>query len=305
MRGKELNKFINAGRAVRRALEEALEMVERGTPVIEICETLEDEIRGCGAAPAFPVNVSINSVAAHYSSPIGDETVVPNDSLVKVDVGAHVDGYIVDAAVTLAVGRADTRLMKAALDALRAALSLVREGVRLGEIGGAVERAIRGLGYRPIANLGGHKIERYSLHAGKTVPNVRSLGLERMRAGEVYAIEPFATDGEGLVVERDEGYIYRVRSAGRVRGDERLNRVLRDLATRFDGLPFSERWLGMGREEARRILYGLVRARRVHVYPVLIERGGGNVAQFEDTVVVTPEGALTLAGTLELSEAIF
>jgi len=294
-------KYRRAGRAVRRALKLALDIVEEGAPLLSIAERLENEVR-VDASPAFPVNISINAVAAHYSPKIGDEKVIPKGAVVKVDVGAHVDGYIADGAITIVLDERYSELARAALEGLKAAYRVLRPGVRLGEIGACIERSIRRLGYRPIANLSGHKVEQYRLHAGKSVPNVATFTLERVKEGEVYAIEPFSTNGRGLVVEGEAGNIYRVISLRRVKEDKSLDAFLKQLWSRYRGLPFSERWLTdlLAPDKVRLYLYKLVSARKVYLYPTLVEKRGGVVAQFEDTFIVTPEGPIPLIDTLSL-----
>lgn len=294
--------YERAGDVVRRVLSAALDMVDEGVSVLRICESLEAEIRRLGARPAFPVNVSINHVAAHYTSPPGDETVVPPKSIVKVDVGAHVDGYIVDAAVSVSLSPAHDALVKASVEALREAQRVVRAGVALGAVGRAIERRVREHGARPVENLTGHLIERYNLHAGKVVPNVATRGGSVMREGEVYAIEPFATVGRGYVAEASRAFIFRLTRRASRRRARGLADIIEYIRSEFDGLPFAERWLlrAYPRERARECIAQLLKRRIAEGYPVLVEVSGAPVSQFEDTLVVTRGGAVPLARTLEI-----
>ncbi|RLF06462.1 MAG: type II methionyl aminopeptidase [Thermoprotei archaeon] len=297
---EDLEKWITAGDIAREALGKALDLVREGVKLLQLAEELEGYIRRMGAQPAFPVNISVNEIAAHYSPSVDDEAVIPPGAVVKVDVGVHVDGYIADTALTIALSSRHAALVDAARHALREALSTLKAGIRLGEIGSAVERAVRARGFKPISNLSGHSMSRYVLHSGKSVPNVRTSTEERVRVGEVYAIEPFVTEGAGYVVEADYGTIYRVLSV-RSTGVRELDSLLRELWRRYRGLPFSERWVyrEMG-EEGLKGLKRLVKVRRVYLYPVLVEAGRGAVAQFEDTVVITRRGVLNTTRVLDL-----
>ncbi len=295
--------ILKAGSIERDALKLALDITQEGVELLEIAERIEGFIRSRGAAPAFPVNISIDGVAAHYTPAPGDEKRIPPRSIVKVDVGVHVNGYIADAAVTVSFNPDYTGLVRAAWKGLEAAISTARDGVTLNTIGKNVYEAIKRLGYKPIENLMGHKIERYELHAGKSVPNVPALEYRfvKMRRGEVYAIEPFATDGAGYVVDQGYSNIYRVVSARRIKKEAELSKLLQELWRRFRGLPFASRWvLSEGIADDLSQLERLVKMGRVYHYPTLVEAKRGMVSQFEDTVVVVDDGCRPLAGTLSL-----
>jgi len=299
MRG-DLEKWVTAGKIAQKVLEKSLEIVEPGTPLLEIAERLESEIVARGGAPAFPVNISVNSVAAHYSPPVGDEKTVPQGSIVKIDVGVHVDGFIADTALTVSFKSGYAPLLTAASTALRSVLKTIRAGVELGELGRVVEACAQRFSLKPIANLSGHSILPYRLHAGKSVPNTYVKGLGEVKAGEIYAIEPFITDGAGYVTELQDGYIYSVTSTRRT-GDPALDQLLKQLWGKYRGLPFSERWVYReAGQEGLASLKRLAALGRVYVYPVLVERRGGAVSQFEDTVIVTREGVINTTNVLTL-----
>lgn len=303
MSEEELDKWLKAGEVARKALGGALDRVAAGVSALELAENIESAIRAAGAQPAFPVNITIGSVAAHYSPKVGDDLYVPNNSIAKVDVGVHVDGYIADTALSVAVGRANWQLVDVARQALQAALKALRPGVNLGVVGAAVERAAREAGFKPIANLTGHLMVRYNLHAGKCIPNVSSRACGRAASEEVYAVEPFVTEGKGYVVERGEGSIYKVAGLMGTK-DRELDSMLRELWRKYRGLPFSERWVyGDWGRWALEALSTLVRLRRVYRYPTLIEAGGGEVAQFEDTVILLPGRTVNTTDVLGLLRA--
>ena len=96
-----LEKYRIAGRIAREVREAMKSFVREGMQIIEVCERAETLIQDKGAQPAFPCNVSVNEVAAHYTSPPRDRSIIPKNSIVKIDVGAHIDGYIADTAVAI------------------------------------------------------------------------------------------------------------------------------------------------------------------------------------------------------------
>jgi len=152
---------------------------------------------------------------------------------------------------------------------------------------------IEGYGYTPILNLSGHGVEQYDAHTGPNIPNravERSVELE---AGQVIAIEPFATDGRGKVGEGATEEIYEQVADGSVR-DRRARQVLEEIEA-FDDLPFAERWLEGSRSEMA--LRRLKRAGIIKGYPVLKEDDGQLVSQAEHTLIVTEDGCdVTTAG---------
>ena len=287
---EEVKLYLRAGRIAGKSLLYGMEIIHEGMPVIELCEKIEGMIVKLGGQPAFPCNISINDVAAHYTSPPDDDLTVPKGSLVKIDVGVHVNGYIADTAGTVAFRPEHERLMLASKKALEAALTAIKSGVSLGMIGTIIERTARGYGFTTIRNLTGHKIKPWILHAGKSVPNVSTMTLERMKEGEVYAIEPFLTPGKGFVVEEDRTYIFSY-AGGKAKGSKE-RALLHAIWSRFRSLPFCERWLIKIAPENSDVLQALRRKRLLNEYPVLREAGRGIVAQWEHTVIVTKKGSI-------------
>ncbi|MEM3402496.1 MAG: type II methionyl aminopeptidase, partial [Candidatus Hadarchaeales archaeon] len=168
---EELQNYRRAGKILAEIREEVRKVVKPGVKLLEIAELAENLIVEKGAKPAFPCNVSVNEIAAHYSPPADDARVIEENDMVKVDLGAHVDGYIADTAFTVAFGEKQ-EMVQAVEKALEAAISVVKPGVDVGEIGKAVEEVAAASGFKPIKNLTGHSLARWDLHAGITIPNV-------------------------------------------------------------------------------------------------------------------------------------
>jgi methionyl aminopeptidase len=285
--------YLEAGRIARIVREEAAKRVEAGLKVREFCEWVEDRIRELGGQPAFPCNIGINHVAAHYTPTLDDESVIPEEAVVKVDLGVHVDGYIADTAVTVDLSDKYSGLLEAVHEALDKALEAVAPNVKFSEIGRIIKSTIEARGFKPIVNLGGHSLARYRIHAGESIPNAYEPLLRgRFQCGKAYAIEPFGTNGAGVVEEAETVTIYAlVRTGLRRRLDQTSRRVLDAITSRFKTLPFCERWLRdvADMEELRRSLRKLSRMGFLTRYPVLIEKKRGVVAQFEHTLIITDD----------------
>jgi len=285
----DLDRWREAARIAARARELGLKLAVPGARLREVAEVVENYIRSQGAAPAFPANLSRNDEAAHFTPAPDDATALVEGDLLKVDVGAHLDGAIADTADTVEVGgthRFD-HLIRAAREGRAAGIARVRAGARVDDVSRAIAEAIRARGVKPIVDLTGHSIERYLLHAGKAIPNVPGVSDAALEEGEVIAIEPFATNGMGSIGNGPFGNIVRFR-----RDPGTSDPALAALFARFRTLPFTPRWL-VSSEEAS----ALRRARRfLQTYPVFVERGHGHVAQAEHTVLVGPASAEVLSG---------
>ncbi|MCF2137208.1 MAG: type II methionyl aminopeptidase [Candidatus Thorarchaeota archaeon] len=282
---------IKAGKIAARVLSEVAKEAVPGVSVLKICTLAEQKLLEYGASGlAFPCNVSINEEAAHYTSPRGDTRVLPDSGLVKIDLGAHVNGFLSDTALTVDLDGSYERFIAASKDALDKAIETIRPGVRLGEIGAVIERTIRHHGLNPVYHLSGHQMTRWTLHAGKSVPNIGTADSTRVQAGQTYAIEPFSTDGSGAIMSGTGTYIYSNVMNDRHKLD-RLSREFRDvLRRRFGTLPWASRWISSKKYDVDALIHTLALAGAIHGYPVLIESKRGMVSQFEHTIFVGPDG---------------
>ncbi len=276
--------YIRAGRIAREARELGARMIEdgEGLPFLEVAEAVEGEILRRGAGLAFPVNITVNNEAAHYSPVPWEERRLRRGDIVKLDVGAHVDGYIADTAVTVIVGGGEDPLVEAVRMALDEVVSGIRVGMKVSEIGAIIEGVIKSRGFRPVYNLTGHSLDRFKLHAGLSIPNFDDGSDKRILPGMALAIEPFGTDGKGIVRNDGDGHIYMLNPDRPPIMEEFARRI----ASLYDGLPFAERWLVRDEPGAVR---DLPLARRTGVlvhYPKLVEGRRKKVAQFEHTFLI-------------------
>jgi len=292
---EQLEKWKKAGKLARNALHFGKELIEEGKPMLEVTEEIEKYVFDNGGELAFPTNLAVNNVGAHWTPSSKTVKKFQKADLVKLDVGVHIDGYIGDNALTVEIGTENYRkLIDTSREALNAAIEVAGPGINVGMIGYAVQTTIENRGYKPIANLTGHGIKRYNLHSGISVPNVKENGGAVLKPGDIIAIEPFVTDGAGRVGGKRNSNIYHVRQIRNIR-DEKAAKMIDEIQNRYKGLPFAERWLHrIQKNDATNSLTKLMRSGIVSYYPILDELGKGMVAQSEHTVLITNSGCEVL-----------
>jgi len=279
---QEVGLYVEAGRLANRIRSTFASEVKEGKGILEFAEDLEGEIIARGARPAFPCNVGLNEVGAHYTPVPSDKSVFSGGDLVKVDFGLHLDGYIVDTAFSVALSTADERIVNAVNESLRMVVENLKVGDRISEVGRLASSVSGKYGFKVIENLQGHEIGRYQLHAGISVPNVPNFDQRAFRDGMVVAIEPFMTYGfgAGRVKETELTTIFRAPSS-----PKGPRRSLQD----FHGLPICERWvLKLMPDIGELDLWKLPK------YPVLVEESGAPIAQAETTLMFLPDEVVDL-----------
>ncbi len=282
---EQYEKHREAGRILAQVRDEAAERVEVGASHLELAEWAEGRIRELGGDPAFPVNISIDEEAAH-ATPSPDDDATVGEEMVNLDLGVHIDGWLADTAVTVDLS-GNAELAEASEEALAAALDVVEAGVSTGEVGAAVEDVIEGYGFNPVVNLTGHGLGHWEQHTSPNIPNRAVSQGATLEAGDVVAIEPFATDGSGKVKEGSDEEIFALEREASVR-NRQARQALEQVVDEFKTLPFATRWLGTSRAEMA--LRRLEQQGVVHGYPVLKEQDGYLVSQKEHTVIVTEGG---------------
>lgn len=262
------------------------DLIKEGASAISVAEKIDAKIKELGGKAAFPVNISVNDVAAHYTPEKDDTLVFKADDLVKVDIGVHVDGYISDRAFTVCIGKKSHPLIDASEKGLKAALKLLKPGVKVFEISEAVESTIANLGFNPIRNLCGHGLMEFNQHAPPTIPNGRNSIKTEIPSDYVIAMEVFTTDGGGWVKESDTTLIFSFIQDKPIRLPEG-RKILQRARDDFKGLPFTKRWFGdISSFKLDMAFQQLLDVGALRSYPVLREETGGSVAQTEDTVIL-------------------
>jgi methionyl aminopeptidase len=279
--------YIRAGEVIQDAREKAREVAEPGTNLKVIAEEVEGMIREKGLEPAFPVNVSIDEAAAHYSPGVKENQELKPEDVVKIDIGAHSNGYIADTALTVNPSGQRKEMIETVEEVLEKALDFVEPGKTVGELGRFVEDQMPDE-YEVVRNLTGHYLGQYTQHAGVSIPNYANKSDHEFEVGDAFAIEPFLTDGSGKIKNGAPGNIYKLEKDRNVRGkaERKLMSQIRD----FQGLPFSVRWFDDYGARERMAMKKLVQGDIVHSYPILNEVSGGTVVQAEHTVLLTEDG---------------
>jgi methionyl aminopeptidase len=291
----QLQDYINAGKIASEVRENARKKNHVGSTLEEICNSIEKEIIDKGGKCAFPVNVSLNEIAAHYTAEPNDKIIVKDTDLLKIDLGVQINGHIADTAVTVCYDPKYDFLVQAAEAALREAMSIIRIGAKSSDVGKIIENTAKQMGGIPIANLSGHSLEQYTIHAGKSVPNIWSIGSFSFQSTEAYACEPFVTtpDGSGFVREGKIRNIFSLVTRKRTK-DEDANKMIDFIWQKFNMLPFALRWFIPEYDEktARELLERLIKNKVVRSYPILIEANEQRVAQAEHTFIPQENSAL-------------
>ena len=289
----EFDDYIKAGKIAGEIRENVRRTNWVGKTVFDICEQVEGEIKKRGAKCAFPVNTSINEVAAHYTAEPNDQITISDDDLVKIDLGAQINGYIADTAVTVCYNPEFDNLVQTAELSLNNAMSMIKAGVKSSDVGRTIEKTIKQMGFLPIANLSGHSLEQYTIHAGRSVPNIWSIGSFTFNENQAFACEPFVTTGEGLgfVHEGKTKNIFAMSSRKKTKNNE-ADKMLDYIWENFNLLPFALRWLTSkwDEKEANLLLDVLIKKKAIHAYPVLVEGNGQRVAQAEHTFITHKNG---------------
>ncbi len=294
MDAQNLTELRKAGKIAAKALEHGRKLIKPGASLLEVTKQIEDFIHAEGGEPAFPVNLSLNDCAAHYTAKKDDSTVF-KDEIIKLDVGVHVNGFIGDTACTIDLSGKNAKLREASEKAVEAAIKLVKPGVTLGEIGKAIEKTITDAGFKPIRNLSGHGLEQYHTHAYPTIPNYDSGDGEELEEDMIIAIEPFATTGVGMIKESGNAEIFNMREFKAVRVGF-VREIIKYIEKKFKTLPFSRRGL-LSKFSEPQVNYALKQFAELEIlndYAPLVERAGGLVSQAEHTLLVTKDGCEVL-----------
>lgn len=299
--------ILKAGEIAKKVREFIKPFIKKGIPLLEIAEKIEDKIKELGGEPAFPTNLSIDNVAAHYTPAYNDETLA--HGLLKVDYGVHINGWTADTAfsVDLENDEENKKLIEASEDALQNAIASVRnksggssgenavqkggEAISTSQIGKTVQETIESYGFSPIVNLSGHEMKQYELHAGLTIPNIDDQSNIILEEG-LYAIEPFATNGNGKVHDGSPSGIYMLVNDKTPRS-QIAREVLEFIIENYQTLPFCSRWVV--KKLGTKALFGLKQLEdngNLHHFAQLVEKSGSKVAQTEHTILIEKDNVI-------------
>ncbi len=281
-----MDDWQKAGKIAWQALNYGKTLIKVDNNVLKVVEVIENEIKKLNGGLAFPVQVSINDMAAHFTPNDEKDLTFKQGDLVKLDVGAQVNGAIGDNALTIDLGQ-NKELSKASQLALQEAIKLAKPGTRVCEIGKVIDKTITEFGFKPIKNLSGHGLDLYEPHSGLTIPNYDNNDQLELEENMIIAIEPFATDGVGLVQDGKLSNIYKIVNVKQVRNDITRN-VLKYIIDEYKTLPFAKRML-LKKFDSFKVNFALRMLEKesiLHHYPQLPEKSKGLVSQHEFTLRV-------------------
>ena len=285
-------KIIQAGKISSEVKKYARTFIKKDVPLLEIAEKIEDKIKELGGKLAFPTNLSINNIAAHYTPSYDDKTLA--HGLLKIDLGVHIDGWIADTAFSMDLENSEEnkKLIKASEKALDKAIATIKKGISANEIGAVIQETIEAQGFSPVINLSGHEMQQYELHAGVTIPNVDDNKNIILQKG-LYAIEPFATTGSGRVHDGKSSGIYILINEKNVRSPI-AREVLNFIINEYKTLPFCSRWVV--KKFGAKALFGLKQLEdnnNLHHFAQLVEELNSKVSQAEHTILIGEEKIVT------------
>lgn len=292
---EDIELWRKAGRIAATALRYGGKLIKPGASLLEVSDKVEEKIKKMGGGPAFPTQINLDNIAAHYCAEPEDD-IVFEDEVICIDVGAHVQGAIGDNAMSVDLSGKHADLVKASREALNNAIKMLAPGVTTGEVGKVVGETIKSYGFTPVRNLSGHGIARYTVHTPPGMPNFDNHSTIKLQKNMIIAIEPFATDGKaGLIHEANECQVWGIQKSKNPRSPY-ARAVLKLIKEDFDGLPFTTRWVtrAMPKTKAMFGLRELLKEGIISGYPPLLEDSKGLVTQAENTMLITEDGCEVL-----------
>ncbi|RLI98606.1 MAG: type II methionyl aminopeptidase [Candidatus Aenigmatarchaeota archaeon] len=293
MEKEVMDKYLKAGRICAEVRKKVESSIGVGMKLIDLANMVDNLISEKGGRPAFPVNISMNENAAHYTPPAGDTTEICEGDLVKVDIGVHIDGYIGDMAFTYCSEK--NPLVDAVNNILADAIKVIKPGVTVSEIGSTIQGSAESNGVGLIVNLTGHTLDKYVFHGAPGIPNVKNDSKHAFQKGDVIALEPFTCKTNGFVKEAGgSAEIYRYVMDRPVRLME-ARRILQAARDQYKECPFAKRWLyrDFSPVKVGMALRQLDAADAIESYPVLREVEGKPIAQAEHTIIVDDKPVVT------------
>ncbi|HJO01537.1 MAG TPA: type II methionyl aminopeptidase [Candidatus Woesearchaeota archaeon] len=292
MNQEDIEKLKKTGKIAAQVLEYGKGLIKKDASMVEVLDKIEEKIIDLGAKPAFPAQISCNHLAAHYCPDDEDKTIF-SDQIACLDVGVHVDGFIGDTAATVDLSGKYSDLVKAAEESLENAVKIIKVGVTLGEIGKAIQNTIQKYGFSPVRNLSGHGLGKYEIHTKPNIPNFDNGDNTQIGKGTVFAIEPFASTGAGIVQDSGIATIFELSNKKPVR-NMITRQVLKEIES-YDNLPFTTRWLTRKfGAKAKFALREMEQLGMLHAHHPLADKDKGMISQAEHSILIDDSGTVVI-----------
>jgi len=319
-------KYRAAGEIVNKALKEVAEKCVADAQVMDLCifgdKIIEEEaaklftkkvkgekdgeMKAMEKGVSFPTCISVNNICGHVS-PLKSEPfpALQKGDVVKIDLGAHFDGYISQGAHTVVVGEEKVEgrkadVIRAAWCAAEATARAIQIGSSNKEISDVIAKAAVAYKCEPLHGVLSHQLKRHVIDGNKKILN--KLGDDHvddchLELNEVYCLDLVMSTGEGKARETESRSTVYKRAVDKSYSlkTQKARLFISEVNHRFPALPFSLRYFED--EQVGRI--GVSEAKRhelLHEYPVLKERDGEFVAQFKFTLLMLPTGPKKITG---------
>lgn len=290
MNEKYIKDFIHAGMLAKEVRAYGKGLIQKGASYNNVIAKILNKIKELGAYPAFPPQIALNDTAAHFL-PDPDQDIIFSNEVIKLDVGICYNGAIGDCAVSIDLSGHHQGLIDAAESALLAAEQIIKVGLPVREIGKTIEKTIMALGFQPIRNLSGHGLGFNKVHTAPMIPNYEDRSSAIIKPGMTFAIEPFATNGKGLIYDAGNPTIFSAIPARRF--PLTANKWVIEKIKSFNGLPFAIHDLvsfEMPYEQVKPIVNEFLHLDLIAGYAPLVEEKHGMVTQAENSVLVDKTG---------------
>jgi len=252
----------------------------------------------------------VNNIVGHFSPLSSDQTVLKEGDLIKIDLGAHIDGYISIGAHSFVltkntVSGKQADVILACNMACDAALRLLKPGNKNTQITDAIAKIAADFKVNPVVGVLSHEMKRFLIDGEKVIINKTDVDQKvdefEFAPNEVYAIDIVMSTGEGKPREIDERTTVYKRSPDTVyKLKSKTSRaILSEIDKHFPTFPFTIRAL-----DEKKVRFGIKECRDhdlVYAYPVLAEKDGEFVAHFKFTALVLQSGTVRITGLPSLS----
>lgn len=322
-----LDKYKAAAQITNAALVKVLSLCKVGADIHKVCQEgdafIEDELKKIfnnkkskkiERGIAFPTSISVNHICGHFS-PMADESAeLKEGDVAKVDLGAHLDGFIAQAAHTIVVsadgaakvsGKA-ADVVLGAHNAMLAAQRVIREGATNTAVTEAIAKAAEAYGCTPLEGGLSHKVKKHLIDGNDVIIN-RETAEQKVEEiefmpGDVIGLDIYISTGEGKPKESEfRTTVYKRELDAQYNLKIKSSRAFfAEVNKRFPTLPFAIRAF----EDPVGAKVGVkecVEHNLITGYPVLTEKAGEIVAQFKCTIAVLPRSTVVLAGDLPLA----
>lgn len=295
MNEQYIKNFIQAGALAKEVRAYGKSLIQKGASYNDVIKKINQKIIDLGAIAAFPPQIALNNVAAHFLVWPGKDHFF-SDEIIKLDIGVCYQGAIGDCAVTIDLSGQYQHLIQAAEAALLAAEQSIRVGQKTGEIGRIIETTISSYQLKPVKNLSGHGLGLYKVHTSPSIPNYDDRSKVVLSPGMTFAIEPFATNGAGVIYESGHAAIFSfVKDSSAVQSH--FAKLVLEKVKSFKGLPFAIHDLispELPLMAVEMSITELIRAGAIVGYAPLVEQANGMVAQAENSVLIDNKGKVMI-----------